>query len=130
GIFAVCSALDKEFIDQVVAKIRSVGEECIAETQATKDDINSLLAHNIPDSHEGKCLLFCFHKHFHIQNDDGTLDRNGAIKALEPLKENDQDVYDTVLKIFSTCADEAATDADPCIYSSNLADCALREGKA
>ncbi|CAH1369999.1 hypothetical protein MTP99_011506 [Tenebrio molitor] len=130
SLFLAVNALDKEFIDNFVTKVKAIGEECIPETSASKDDINNLLSFTVPSSHEGKCLIFCFHKHFHIQNEDGSLDKAGALQALQPLKEHDSDVYDKVVKVFQTCADQAATDSDPCIYSANLVECALKEGKA
>lgn len=37
------------------------------------------------------------------QNADGSINKEGALKALEPLKENDADLYGKVLSIFKTC---------------------------
>ncbi|XP_044254553.1 general odorant-binding protein 19d-like [Tribolium madens] len=129
-LVACTGELDKEFLIQFLQKIRKVSEECVAETQATKDDIKTLLDHKIPDSHEGKCMIFCFHKHFHIQNDDGSLNKVDAISSLEPIKQHSQDIYDKVVKIFNTCFDTAENNNDSCIYASNLAECAIRESKS
>ncbi|XP_001813655.2 uncharacterized protein LOC100142391 [Tribolium castaneum] len=130
ALVACSGELDKEFLMQFLQKIKKVSEDCIAETQATKDDIKTLLEHKIPDSHEGKCMIFCFHKHFQIQNEDGSLNKVAAISLLEPIKDHSQDIYDKVVKIFNTCFDSAERDDDSCIYASNLAECAIRESKS
>ncbi|XP_044254554.1 general odorant-binding protein 19d-like [Tribolium madens] len=110
--------------------MKKVSDECVAETQATRDDIRKLLNRKIPDSHEGKCMIFCFHKYFHIQNDDGSLNKMDAISLLEPIKQFNRDIYNKVVKIVNTCFDTAENNDDSCIYASNLAECAISESKS
>ncbi|RZC39665.1 uncharacterized protein BDFB_007699, partial [Asbolus verrucosus] len=131
GLVACNAAeLDKEFVMKFVQKIKQVSEDCTAETKASQDDIKTLLEHKIPDSHEGKCMIFCFHKHFHIQNEDGSLNKIDGVSALEAIKEHNREVYDKVVQVYSTCTETAATDSDPCVYASHLAECAVHEGKS
>ncbi|XP_044254667.1 general odorant-binding protein 19d-like [Tribolium madens] len=129
SLFLATNALSQDFIDKFVAKVKSIGETCVPETNASKDDINSLLERKMPESHEGKCLIFCFHKQFEIQNDDGSINRAGALKALEPLKADDAELYEKFVTIFKKC-ESAPVDGDSCIYAANLAECAVKEGKA
>ncbi|KAJ3640874.1 hypothetical protein Zmor_027408 [Zophobas morio] len=128
-LFFAANALDKDFIDKFVAEVKKVGETCIKEVSASEDDIKVLLSHNIPESHEGKCLIFCFHKNFHIQNEDGSIDKDGAAKALEPLKEQDEDVYNKMVTVFKNC-EGTPVESDSCDYAASLATCAAKEGKA
>ncbi|RZC42156.1 PBP GOBP domain containing protein, partial [Asbolus verrucosus] len=92
-------------------------------------DIKSFLANKVPNSHKGKCWLFCFHKRLQIQLKDGTFDDDGIINFLRPLKRYNQLYFDYILRLFSTCAEKAAIDDDPCIYSSNFFNCVLEEAE-
>ncbi|XP_049825312.1 general odorant-binding protein 19d isoform X2 [Aethina tumida] len=111
-------------------KLQEVGEKCAEETNATDDDVAALIAHTMPESHNGKCMILCFNVAFHLQKPDGTPDKEGSIASLEPLKADDPEMHAKVLKIFMTCGQKTAVDADPCMTAAHLAECATLEGKA
>ncbi|CAH0561504.1 unnamed protein product [Brassicogethes aeneus] len=124
------SALSQKFVEDFMDKLQEVGEKCSEEVGATDDDIAALIAHTIPESHTGKCLVFCFNKAFHLQKEDGSSDLKGSMQSLEPLKADDKEMYDKVLKIFITCGTKVKQDPDPCITAANMGQCAADEGKA
>nr|UYB94407.1 odorant-binding protein 5 [Lytta caraganae] len=123
-------AIDKEFVDKFMDELKVIGDQCIGETGATKDDLVSLLAHTIPESHEGKCLIFCFHKHFDMQDESGNLNKDGFLNALEALKAHDEEVYNKFVQIYDTCSVSVPTNSDPCEYAGALATCGVKEGHA
>ncbi|XP_019868781.1 general odorant-binding protein 19d-like [Aethina tumida] len=128
--FVAANAISKGVIEQFVNQVKDIGGKCIGETNAKPDDIGSLLSHKIPDSHEGKCLLFCIHKGFNFQNADGSLNGQGALKMLDPLKEDDPEAYEKLRNIAITCGAKVTIDSDPCQTASNIAQCVFDEAKA
>nr|AWT23276.1 OBP5 [Hycleus cichorii] len=130
SVFVYSQAIEKEFVDNFLAKLKEIGEQCLPETGASTDDLASLWAHTIPESHEGKCLILCYHKYFNMQDDDGNLSKDGFLVALEPLKEHDAVIYEKFLKIYDTCSTSVGKDSDPCQYAADLTACAIKEGHA
>ncbi|XP_049825775.1 general odorant-binding protein 19d-like [Aethina tumida] len=123
------NALSKEFIEKCMAKMHAIGAKCAAETGASNDDIAELIAHKIPGSHEGKCTIYCFHKAWGMQNEDGSPNLEKAIQSMDALKAEDADVYGKVKTAFETCLPSVAIDADPCITGANMAVCIKSEGE-
>ncbi|CAH0561506.1 unnamed protein product [Brassicogethes aeneus] len=128
-LFAAANAVSNEFMADFVGKIRNFGGKCVGEVNAQPGDIDTLLAHKVPESHEGKCLLFCIHKNFGVQKDDGGISLEGGIKFLEPLRADDPVMYDNVRKIAVVCATKVLPDGDPCQTAVNINLCLVEQGK-
>ncbi|XP_019868759.2 general odorant-binding protein 19d [Aethina tumida] len=122
------NAISKEFVEKFMNKMQEIGAKCATETGASNDDIAELIAHKVPGSHEGKCMIYCFHKAFQVQGEDGSPNLDGAINSLAPLEAEDADLYGKAKTIFETCISNTAADADPCVTAANLATCAKEEG--
>ncbi|CAH0561505.1 unnamed protein product [Brassicogethes aeneus] len=129
-LFAATNAVSKEFMADFVGKVRTLGDKCVGEVKAQPGDIDTLLAHKVPETHEGKCLLFCIHKNFGIQKDDGGWSLEGGLQFIEPLKADDPAMFEDLRKVGVTCSTKVEKDADPCITAVNIAMCLVQEGKA
>ncbi|CAH0561507.1 unnamed protein product [Brassicogethes aeneus] len=129
-VLVAANAVSKEFMEKMMSKMMDVGQKCMVETKASSDDIAKLLAHQIPDTNEGKCMIFCFHKAFGVQTPDGALSLEGAIASLDPIKADDMELYEKVKSVFETCIPKTAVDADPCITAATLGECASDVGKS
>nr|AIX97050.1 odorant-binding protein 4 [Dastarcus helophoroides] len=127
-VVVAANALSQEFKDKVMAKLQAAAEKCTEETGATADDIAGLIAKKPPTTHEGQCMIFCMHKIFKVQKDDGSTGGEEAIKFLDPLKENDPALHDKMVQIYQTCAN-APTDPDPCVFATNLATCGIKTAR-
>ncbi|XP_060532266.1 general odorant-binding protein 28a-like [Cylas formicarius] len=122
------NALDQEIVEEILEEIQRVGVECIKETSAAQSDIAELMAKKMPSTHEGKCMLFCFSKHYNMMNDDGSLVANG-IESWEKIKNNDAELYEKIVQIHKTCHDSAVIDEDPCETATGLAKCGMEEAR-
>ncbi|XP_044748578.1 general odorant-binding protein 19d-like [Coccinella septempunctata] len=128
--FVAVNAVSEELKGKFLEKMTKIGGECAKEVGANEDDIAELMAHKLPSRHEGECMIFCFHKHLGLMNEDGTLNKEGAMKAAEPLKADDPELHEKVVKIGKECAEEVAADDDKCKYATKLTECVVKKGKA
>nr|UTN00812.1 odorant binding protein [Semanotus bifasciatus] len=129
-IFAVSNALDKEFVEKMKMKMQEVGAECVEKEKPNEDDIGLLIAHQMPTTHEGKCVIYCVYKYFNTINEDATINVEGGIEALQPLKENDEELYEKVAAILKKCTSSLTIDGDPCNTGAKLIECTVLEAKA
>lgn len=84
--------------------ITEVGQKCAEENKATSEDIAEIHAHKFPpSSHEAKCVIACFYKHYKLMNSDGKFDKSVVIAAFEPIKEMDEEIYGKILKVVDAC---------------------------
>ncbi|KAK9870222.1 hypothetical protein WA026_006307 [Henosepilachna vigintioctopunctata] len=118
--------LSAEFKEKFLAKMEKVGEKCAAETGASQDDISKIITKEIPSTHEGKCMLFCGHREFHIQKPDGSVDLNSALASLDEIKNEDMDIYNKLVQVYTKCSQEPPID-DPCEYAVALSTCGTHE---
>ncbi|CAG9827947.1 unnamed protein product [Diabrotica balteata] len=127
----IFKALDPKVVAAFMEKVTKFGEKCMAETHATSDDVGQIMAHQIPESHEGKCMVSCVYKAFKIQNEDGSMNPDETLKLMEKVKESDAELYEKLMKVFTTCQGkkELIVD-DPCVTAVNVGACAVTEGKA
>nr|XP_015835002.1 PREDICTED: uncharacterized protein LOC657178 isoform X2 [Tribolium castaneum] len=129
-LFTGVCAVDQEFVEKFLQKMEKIGEECAEETHATSDDIADLIEQRDPKTHEGKCLIFCYHKKFNTMKEDGSLDKVGSVLALEEVRDADFELYKNILTIFVTCGDKAKIYDDPCETATALTMCGRDEAKA
>nr|UYW66745.1 odorant binding protein [Hippodamia variegata] len=122
------SELSTEFKEKFMAKMESVGEKCAAETGAPQDDIAKIITKEIPTSHEGRCMLFCGHREFHIQKPDGSVDVESAVASLDFIKAEDEDIYNKLVQVYRTCSQIPAVE-DPCEYAVALSICGVHEAE-
>nr|AVH84911.1 odorant binding protein 4 [Harmonia axyridis] len=125
AVNAVSEQLKNEFIE----KMTNIGGQCAKEVGANEEDIAELLAHKAPSRHEGECMIFCFHKHLGLMNEDGTFSKEGGLKALEPVKADDPKLYEKLVSIGKMCQEEVAKDDDKCKYATQLTVCGVKKGK-
>ncbi|XP_060534932.1 uncharacterized protein LOC132707203 [Cylas formicarius] len=119
-------ALDKSIVSGILKDIEKIGAECVKETSASEDDIAQLNAKKVPTTHEGKCMMFCYAKHFEMMNDDGSLS-DAILKKWDVIKGNDEDVYNKLVQVHNTCHSKTSLKADPCDTATDLAVCSLEE---
>ncbi|XP_044760915.1 general odorant-binding protein 19d-like [Coccinella septempunctata] len=123
------NGFSKELKQKFLDKINQDGSACAAEVGASEDDINELKSHKFPSRHEGECLIFCLHKRFNMMHDDGTINTEGAIETMKPLKEEDPELYDKFMTIGRRCTEEVQTQEDKCKYATELVQCAVKKGR-
>ncbi|XP_050498165.1 uncharacterized protein LOC114329395 [Diabrotica virgifera virgifera] len=127
----IFKALDPKIVASFMEKVTKFGEKCMAETKATSDDVARIIAHQIPETHEGKCMVSCVYKAFKIQNEDGTMNSDETLKLMERIKESDAELYENLIKVFKICHGKPELIvADPCLTAVNVGTCAVTEGKA
>nr|UTN00819.1 odorant binding protein [Semanotus bifasciatus] len=129
-VFVATHAMDKEFAAKFVQEVQELGIKCAGEEKPDPDDIARMMAHKLPETHEGKCVIYCIYKHYNTVNGDGTINVDAGIKALQPLKENDEALYNLIVADFKKCAGSISINSDPCETSFNLVNCCLVEAKA
>lgn len=56
-------------------------------------------------------------------NDNGKLDENSAMAHLDKLKEDDEEMYNTIHDIFQKCYNEVTDEDDPCDTAAKLSGC-------
>ncbi|XP_044254668.1 uncharacterized protein LOC123005114 [Tribolium madens] len=123
-------AVDQDFVEKFMQKMEKIGEVCAKETHATTDDVTDLIEQKDPKTHEGKCLIFCYHKKFNTMKEDGSLDKVGSVLALDDLRNADFELYKQLLAVFVTCGDKAKIFDDPCETATALTLCGRDEAKA
>ncbi|CAG9827949.1 unnamed protein product [Diabrotica balteata] len=125
------AAIDPKLVAEFMEKVTKFGEKCMQETKATSEDVAQIMAHKIPDSHEGKCMISCVYKAFKIQNEDGTMNSDQTLKLMERVKESDAELFENLMKVFKVCHGKPELIvADPCVTAVNVGACAVTEGKA
>lgn len=55
-----------EYKEKWLKEVHDTGVKCVGEVGALQADFDGLIAHKIPDSHEGKCLIFCIYKKYNV----------------------------------------------------------------
>nr|UYB94408.1 odorant-binding protein 6 [Lytta caraganae] len=128
-LISIVFAMDEELAQQMKEAFMDNVRNCATEVNATPDDLAALKQRTIPASHEGKCVIYCVHKIYKIQNDGGAIDADGGRQVLETLKDIDTDFYNKMLTLFNKCVD-VPNDADPCVTAANFADCAITQAKS
>ncbi|XP_063907440.1 general odorant-binding protein 19d-like [Zophobas morio] len=95
------NAISTEFFEKVMNELHAVAMACVKQESATANDMVELMVHKFPPStHEAKCVIACFYEHYHMMTPEGTFDKQATIDAFNPLKSEDADLYDKMLKIF------------------------------
>nr|AVM18960.1 odorant binding protein 34 [Holotrichia parallela] len=120
--------LSAEFKEKFMAKMESIGEKCAAETGAPQEDIAKIITKEIPTTHEGRCMLFCGHREFHIQKPDGSVDIESAIASLDFIKAEDEDIYNKLVQVYKVCS-QIPVISDPCEYAVELSVCGVHEAE-
>nr|ANQ46502.1 odorant-binding protein 3 [Phyllotreta striolata] len=127
--FAWASAISPEIVRQFMQEVTKYGEMCIEETHASTEDVAQLMAHQIPTTHEGKCMISCVHKKFKIQNEDGTMNEEQMLNLMGRIKDDDPDMYEKLVGVYNSCKKIVKVGADHCVTALNAATCAMMEGK-
>ncbi|XP_045464915.1 general odorant-binding protein 19d-like [Harmonia axyridis] len=123
------NGFSQELKQKFLEKLNKEGHECAAEVGASEDDVNELKDHKFPSRHEGECLIFCLHKRFNMMHDDGTINTEGAIQMMKPLKEDDPELYEKFMSIGRHCTEDVKTQDDKCKYATELVQCAVKKGR-
>ncbi|XP_028134287.1 general odorant-binding protein 19d-like isoform X2 [Diabrotica virgifera virgifera] len=114
--FVSAQAIDPKIVAEFMEKVTRFGEKCMEETKATSEDVAQIMAHTIPVSHEGKCMISCVYKAFKIQNEDGTMNSEETLKLMERIKESDAELFEKMMKIMKTCHGRPELIvSDPCV---------------
>ncbi|KAF2904931.1 hypothetical protein ILUMI_01242 [Ignelater luminosus] len=119
------------FLKDLKIKMADVGATCVTEVGANEADISEIMARKMPSRKEGRCLISCFLKKFHLQGADGKPDREGTMALLEPLHDDDAEMYTKLIQIAIKCGPEVSnTDlTDHCDIALEIVACSMREGK-
>ncbi|XP_049825311.1 general odorant-binding protein 19d-like [Aethina tumida] len=132
-VFVVCfvgvQSISEEFIEDFLNQVQPVAQRCMEETNAGEDDLGALISHETPPTHEGKCMLFCIYKHFNLQKEDGTANKIGALKSLDPLRKEDPEAYRKFVRLFVHCGRSVVPNPDPCIFATELGKCAFENAQ-
>nr|UEE01881.1 odorant binding protein 2 [Hippodamia variegata] len=123
------NAVSEQWKNEFMEKMTKIGMGCAKEVGANEEDIAELLGHKLPSRHEGECMIFCVEKELGLMNEDGTLSKEKALKAAEPLKADDPQVYEKLVNIGKECSQEVAKDDDKCKYATKLIQCGVKKGK-
>ncbi|RZC35894.1 general odorant-binding protein 19d [Asbolus verrucosus] len=97
-------AIDQSFLEAARSKIKKKLVECIDEEHSSQSDLDEILALHVPASHEGKCAIFCTHKKFDLQHEDGSINQEGALETFEIIKEVDEEFYQKWVNVFNSCS--------------------------
>ncbi|KAJ3630305.1 hypothetical protein MTP99_011507 [Tenebrio molitor] len=122
-------AIDEAFLEECRSKVKKIVEDCVAEEKASESDYQQIMSMKVPESHEGKCVYFCAHKRLNMQNDDGSINKEGAMATFEIIKDMDSEFHDKVIEVYHRCL-PTAVDSDPCMYSVSLYNCFMKEAQA
>ncbi|RZC38263.1 PBP GOBP domain containing protein [Asbolus verrucosus] len=124
-------ALDKEYFDKIMKEVEQVGQNCGKEEHATDSDMSELLSYTFPPStHEAKCVLACFYQHYKMMKDDGSFDKETAIKVFDEIKQLDGELHAKIMKIIDTCDSKKQSFDDRCEAASAMAACVKIEADA
>lgn len=103
-LFIIFKKLDQNYVVSVIKDVIEVSEKCAQEVQATPEDMFEIRLYKLPPStHEGKCVLACFYKSYHLMRSDGTWDDKIIDAAFAPIKEMDADVYNKIVTVLKSC---------------------------
>ncbi|KAL3266180.1 hypothetical protein HHI36_010364 [Cryptolaemus montrouzieri] len=119
----------RELKDKFLGRLKEIEGGCAPEVGANADDIAEIMAHKAPSRHEGECMILCFYKRLDMMNDDGTINKEGALKLVDPLRTDDPDLYLKFIAIGKHCSEEVPEEEDKCKYATNLAQCGVKKGK-
>ncbi|CAG9827951.1 unnamed protein product [Diabrotica balteata] len=129
--FVSAQAIDPKLVSEFMEKLANFGEKCMIETKTTSEDVARIMAHQLPETHEGKCMISCVYKAFKIQNEDGTMNSDETLKLMEQIKDSDPELFEKMMKVFKTCHGRPELIVvDPCVTAVNMGVCAVIEGKA
>nr|AWT23326.1 OBP7 [Hycleus phaleratus] len=126
---AVAFALDEEIVKEMRAAFMENLKKCTTEENASPDDVASLEHHTVPATPEGKCVIFCLHKIYKIQDETGAIDREGSHQLMDIIKDLDADIHGKMVTVFEKCAD-VPSGGNPCDTAANFVNCAITEAKA
>ncbi|KAG5892794.1 hypothetical protein JTB14_032668 [Gonioctena quinquepunctata] len=129
-LFAASEAkIDINIVGEMMEKITTAAAKCSEEVQPSPDDIAQLLRHEVPDSHEGKCMIFCVNKDIGFQNPDGSTNFEKGMEFFGKIKDDDPELFEKIHGAYKICEGSDYLDEDPCVSSVNLATCAIDEAK-
>ncbi|KAB0799632.1 hypothetical protein PPYR_07512 [Photinus pyralis] len=130
-LFTAAYGVSDEFKNALRMKMATFASACISEVGAGEADITDLVRKRIPSTREGRCLISCLQKKFGLQQSDGQPDRLGTMALLEPLHDDDPEMYKKVLQVAITCGPlvEKMKLTDACDVAVEVTTCAMREGK-
>ncbi|XP_017052251.1 general odorant-binding protein 19d [Drosophila ficusphila] len=101
-----------------------LANECKAETGATDEDVEKMLKHEEPETHEAKCLQSCVMKKFQIVDESGKLSKEHALELVKHISKPDAEKEDAPAEVVDKCEGielpedhcEAAVAFSTCIY--------------
>nr|ALR72514.1 odorant binding protein 26 [Colaphellus bowringi] len=128
---AVANAkVDPKVIEEIIEEFTETVAKCSDEINPNADDIAALTEmKHIPDSHEGKCMIYCIYRSFDAVEEDGHVKFEGGMAFLSKIKESDPDMFDKMSAIYKKCTETDYFDKDPCISSANFVSCNIKAGK-
>lgn len=123
-------ALDQSFIEKFMARVQKSGTACKESSKVSDEEISNLMGKNPPKTKEGKCLMFCMNQEFGIQDANGKLTKDAAMKELQKVKDNnDMDTYNKALTVLNHCMGSITEHSDPCETAALYSTCALAKSK-
>ncbi|KAF5308874.1 hypothetical protein FQR65_LT00574 [Abscondita terminalis] len=130
-IMKVAKEVSEQFLKDLKYKLADIAGTCIPEVGATNADIAELISKKTPSTKEGKCLVSCFQKKFGLQDENGRPNREGTMAFLEPLHDDDPQMYTKVFQIAIICGPEVEKMpiTDHCEVAIAITSCAMREGQ-
>ncbi|KAF5285299.1 hypothetical protein FQA39_LY04398 [Lamprigera yunnana] len=130
-LVATVYGVSEEYMKQLKFQVANIAATCIPEVGATEGDVAELLSEQPPTTRTGQCLVSCFQKKFGFQDSNGRPDKEGTLALLEPLHDEDIDMYNKILQIVLVCGPEVQQMpiTDHCDVAMAIGTCAIREGK-
>ncbi|EFA02853.2 odorant binding protein 16 [Tribolium castaneum] len=135
-VLAVCvlganAGLDPKFLEKLTQEVQAVGTSCGEKEHATADDMIEIMEEKFPPtSHEAKCVVACFYKHYKMMKEDGTFDKDAAVKAFDEIKAQDAEIHAKILKVIDACDAKKQMSDDHCVSAASMAGCVKTEAIA
>ncbi|KAF5308876.1 hypothetical protein FQR65_LT00576 [Abscondita terminalis] len=127
SLLIVAYGLAPEVLEAIKNHAIEVGGKCKAEIGASDDDIAPIKHHSLPTTEKGKCFLACMHKKGGFQTEDGKINKDSALHAIEKLKNMDAEYYEKVKQVIETCMDKVHDTDNECDTAMSMYECALAE---
>ncbi|XP_017129926.1 general odorant-binding protein 19d [Drosophila elegans] len=105
-----------------------LANECKAETGATDEDVEQLMKHVAPESHEAKCLRACVLKKFQIMDEAGKVNKENAVQMVKAMSKHDAEKEDAPADVVAKC-EGIETPPDHCDAAAAFEDCIYEQIK-
>ncbi|KAB0799633.1 hypothetical protein PPYR_07513 [Photinus pyralis] len=119
--------LNPQMEEMIRTRVKENGLICMSKIGATDGDVAPLVNHQVPTTEAGKCFLACMYKTEGFIGADGSINREGSLAAIEPMKDMDQDYYLKVKQVMENCLDKISNGDNECETAVIVHQCVLAE---